>query len=105
MLTYDNALFFENLCKMTVRTRDKVFILKELVEDFEYGELLELENIGLINADKGIGFILVTCGIATLKLGVQRLKSLNLVKMAHSSMRSLYYCRHRTLQFDSPTGQ
>lgn len=56
MLTYDNALFFENLCKMTVRTRDKVFILKELVEDFEYGELLELENIGLINADKGIGF-------------------------------------------------
>lgn len=56
MLTYSSATLFDSLCKMAVRTQDKVFVLRDLVEHYEYGDLLELENVGLINADRSIGF-------------------------------------------------
>lgn len=56
MLTFSSATLFDSLCKMAVRTQDKVFVLRELVEHYEYGDLLELENVGLINADRSIGF-------------------------------------------------
>jgi len=56
MLNRANAKVFELLCNMALVTDDKVFVLKEMVEHIEYGDLLELENIGLINAGKDIWF-------------------------------------------------
>lgn len=56
MLNQENALAFEKLCNMALVTPDKVFVLKDMTEEFEYGDLLELENIGLINADQNIWF-------------------------------------------------
>ena len=56
MLGHANAKVFEELCNMALVAHDKIFVLRDLVEHFEYGDLLELENIGLINAAKDIWF-------------------------------------------------